>query len=116
MNQEITIKELFKKTVELQKLFSQLEEKPWTIDTFVIELLAEAGTLADSIMIQEGYRKLRHGQEEIDLEDDICDILFVLIMIANYYRIDIGKSYLSMVNSTQKKLEDQIENLGTSKK
>ncbi len=111
MNQEITVKELLKQTVELQKKFSQVEGKPWTVETFVIELLAETGTLADSIMIQEGYRKLRDGQEEIDLEDDICDILFVLLMIANYYGIDIGKSYLSMVNSTQKKLEAKIKNL-----
>jgi NTP pyrophosphatase (non-canonical NTP hydrolase) len=111
MNQEITVKELFKETLELQKLFSQLEGKPWTVEAFVVELLAEAGTLADSIMIQEGYRKLRSEQDKIDLEDDICDILFVLLMIADYYKIDIGQAYLSMISSTRKKLEAKIKGL-----
>ncbi len=109
MRENITIHEIMEKTTGLQKLFRKIENKPWTIDTFIIELLAEAGTLADSIMIKEGYRNLRTGQKPIDLEDDICDILFVLFMIADYYEINIGNSYLSMIASTRSKLEAKLK-------
>ncbi len=106
---KLTVKELVEQTKELQELFHKIEKKPWSIETFVNELLAEVGTLADSIMIKEGYRDLRKNQAPIDLEDDICDILFVLLMIANHYGIDVGKSYLRMVDITKKKIETKIE-------
>lgn len=105
MGSDLTVKDLVKETAALQKLLGRFEARPWTAEAFVIELLAEAGTLADSVMIKEGYRKLRDSQDAIDLEDDICDVLFVLLMIADHYGIDIGKSYLFMVNTTRKKLE-----------
>ncbi len=100
----MTIQELVDETKRLQNRFSELESRPWTIETYAVELLAEAGTLADSIMIQEGYRQIRPGQE-INLDDDICDILFVLIMIANHYSIDLEESYVSMLKSTFEKLD-----------
>ena len=109
MDEKITIQDLMKKTIELQELFRKIENRPWTIETFAIELSAEVGTLADSIMIKEGYRKLRSGQMPIDIEDDICDILFVILMIADYYGIDVGQSYLSMIESTRRKLEAKIK-------
>ena len=108
MDKAITIQELLEKTVEVQELFRKLEKRPWTIDTFLMELTAEVGTLADSIVIREGYRQLRKGQEPVDLEDDISDILFILFMIANHYGIDIGKSYLSMINKTREILKLKI--------
>ena len=108
MKEIITIQELVKQTKELQKLFRQAEHKPWTIDTFVMELLAETGTLADSIMIKEQYRKPRPIQPQINLEDDVCDVLFVLFMIADYYGINIEKSYKKMIDSTRKKLESSM--------
>lgn len=108
-NEDITIQKLIKKTVELRELFSKIEEKPWNIEAFMIELLAETGTLADSVMIKEGYRKTRSEGEEIDLEDDISDILFLLIMIAEHYNIDIASSYIQMIDSTHKKLNKKIQ-------
>ena len=104
MTGKMTIQELVDETRRLQKRFQELESHPWTIETYVMELLAEAGTLADSIMIQEGYRQLRPGQE-IDLEDQVCDVLSVLIMIANHYGISIEDAYVSMLRDTFEKLD-----------
>ena len=104
MTKKMTVQELVDETRQLHERFKELESRPWTIETYAIELLAEAGTLADSIMIQEGYRQLRPGQE-LDLKDDICDILFVLIMIANYYDISLEDAYASMLRETFEKLD-----------
>jgi NTP pyrophosphatase (non-canonical NTP hydrolase) len=116
MNEQITIQDLAQKTAELQDIFRKIENRPWDINAFLIELTAEVGTLADSIMIKEGYRELRPDQNPIDLEDDICDILFVLFMIADHYKINIGESYLSMINLTLKKLENKINSLPATSK
>lgn len=91
------------RSIEVSGAITQMESRPWTIDTYAIELLAESGTLADSIMIQEGYRPLRPNQE-INLDDDICDVLFVLIMIANHYGINLEEAYTSMLRTTFEKL------------
>ena len=102
--EKMTIEEMVAETRRLQMRFREVESRRWTIETYVVELLAEAGTLADSLMIQEGYRQLRPGQE-IDLEDDICDILFVLIMIADYYQICLEDAYASMLRNALEKLD-----------
>ncbi len=114
MTGNITIEELVCETKRLEKRFQEQESRPWTIETHVMELLAEAGTLADSIMIQEGYRQLRPRQK-IDLEDDISDIIFVLIMIANHYGISVGDAYTTMLRKAFKKLDKRQASIERTK-
>ena len=102
--ERMTIEEMVAETRQLQMRFREVESRTWTIEACVMELLAEAGTLADSVMIREGYRQLRPDQE-IDLEDDVCDILFVLIMIADHYQICLEDAYASMLRNTIGKLD-----------
>ncbi len=99
-------KTLIEQTRELHERFSLLNSRPWTIETYVVELLGEVGTLADTIMIQEKYRECRVGQE-LDLEDDIVDIIFILIHIADHYNIDLNKAYEEMLRVTAEKLNQQ---------
>jgi NTP pyrophosphatase (non-canonical NTP hydrolase) len=103
MTKGTTIQEIVDETRQLQNLLREKENRAWTIETCVMELLAEAGTLADSVIIQEGYRLLRPNQT-IDLKDDIADVLFVLIMIANHYGISLEDAYVGMLRETTEKL------------
>ncbi|MBE2266926.1 MAG: hypothetical protein IAE80_01755 [Anaerolinea sp.] len=107
MSHTMTVQEMIEKTKQLQQRFqTEQEQRPWTIDTYVMELLAEAGTLADTIVIKEGYRKLRANQD-IDLEDDIADLLFVVFTIAEHYGISIEHAYQSMLDATFAKLDNR---------
>jgi len=90
-------------TKKLKAVLQKREKRPWTIETYLVELHAETGTLADSIMIKEGYRTLRPN-DTLDIEDDLSDILFLLINIALHYGIDLETAYLSMVRTTLEKL------------
>lgn len=101
------MQELSKGTREITTLFDQLVG-PWNATTMMTELTAEIGTLADSVMITEGHRKPRPG-EVIDLEDDITDVLFLLIRLADYYHINLDIAYHRMLNRTQQKLKQLIE-------
>ena len=107
MNQEMSIAEMIKKTSDIIELFKQIEPRVWGVEAMAVELSAEVGTLTDTIMIQEGYRKLRPGTS-IDLEDDIADILFMLIRIANHYGIDLEKAYRTVLVETRQKLEARL--------
>lgn len=102
------VAELIEKTREIIRLFKEVEPRAWGVEAMAVELTAETGTLADTIMIQEGYRRLRAGGE-IDLEDDIVDIMFMLIRIADHYGIDIEAAYLKMLDITRTKIERRIQ-------
>ncbi len=101
----MTVRDALERTSTLLASLRAREQRPWTIEALSVELSAEVGTLADSVMIKEGYRKLRPGQD-VDLEDDIADVLFVVFAIALHYGVDVGGAYESMVASTHAKLDD----------
>ncbi len=98
---------LIHKTKEVIALYSQVETRPWGVEAMCVELCGEIGTLAESIMIKEGYRPIRDGTE-IDLDDDIVDIVFMLIRIADYYNINLEESYRKMLDETRQKIERRI--------
>ncbi len=103
MTEGTTIQEIVDETRQLKNRLREKENRSWTIETCVMELLAEAGTLADYVVIQEGYRLLRPNQM-IDLKDAIADVLFVLIMIADHYDISLEEAYSEMLKATTEKL------------
>lgn len=106
MAKDITIQQLVDETKRLNERFRELEARPWTIETFVAELLAETGTLADFVMIKEGYRPPRPNQS-IDFEDAISDVLFVLLSIADHYGVSVEEAYISMLRGAHDKLDQR---------
>jgi len=100
------VADMIRITREVTSLFDE-EVGKWDIPVMVTELVGEVGTLADSIMMKERYRPLRDG-DHIDLEDDIVDVLFMLIRIADHYEIDLESAYKAMIERTRKKLEDRM--------
>jgi NTP pyrophosphatase (non-canonical NTP hydrolase) len=93
-------------TREITRLFDQ-DVGEWNISVMLTELISEIGTLADSIMIKEGYRKPRND-EPIDLEDDIVDVMFMLIRIADHYHINLEEAYNNMIYHTREKLQTRL--------
>lgn len=97
------LSEMAEKSREINALFEQTAPRPWTIEALITELTAEVGTLADSVMIKENYRRPR-DTTELDLEDDIVDIIFLLFCIADHYHINIEDGYTKMLELTRAKL------------
>jgi NTP pyrophosphatase (non-canonical NTP hydrolase) len=100
------VSDMMAMTRETTRLFDKAVG-PWDMSVMVTELVGEVGTLADSIMIKEKHRPARNG-EEIDLEDDIVDVMFMLIRIADHYNIDVESAYEEMIEKTQRKLKDRL--------
>jgi NTP pyrophosphatase (non-canonical NTP hydrolase) len=108
------IAQMLDETRELVALFRQVEPREWSVEAMVVELSGEVGSLADSVMIQEGFRRPREVGS-LALDDDIADILFMLIRIADYYGIDFEEAYRKMVNVTRARLQQRISRIDQEK-
>ena len=60
MTGNLTVQKLVEETKRLQQRFQELESRPWSIEAYAMELLAEAGTLADSLMIKKPLLEIPH--------------------------------------------------------
>src|SRR5690349_14150553 len=101
------VSEMILLTRTVTRLFDKLVGE-WDASVMVTELAGEVGTLADSIMIREGHRPPRENSDAINLEDDVVDVLFMLIRIADHYDIDLEQAYKDMILETHEKLEQRL--------
>jgi NTP pyrophosphatase (non-canonical NTP hydrolase) len=108
------VSEMILMTRRVTRLFDKLVDE-WQPSVMVTELVGEVGTLADSIMIREGHRPPRESSDTIDLEDDVVDVLFMLIRIADHYDIDLEQAYKNMILETREKLEQRLRDRAASR-
>jgi NTP pyrophosphatase (non-canonical NTP hydrolase) len=95
----LTLQELVEQTRQLQRRLDARAGRAWTVDAYVVELLAEAGTLADAVMVQEGYRRLRPDHVPPDIASDLAGILFLLMGIADHYDVDLEAAYRGLIRT-----------------
>ena len=67
------------------------QNKPWTIHNRVVELMEEVGELSNAIQTDEGFKSKK--RKKSDLVDSVCDVLFEILNIAAYYKVDLDKEY-----------------------
>lgn len=76
---------------ETKAVAERIRNKNWTIHTRFVELVEEVGELANAIQTEEGFKSKK--RKKSDVTNSICDILFEIMMIADYYKIDLNKEY-----------------------
>jgi len=69
-------------------------------------LTEEVGELARIIARKFGEQSFKNNEENINLADEIADVLFVLICIANQTGVDLTKA---LENNLRKKTERDID-------
>ena len=69
-------------------------------------LTEEVGELARIIARKYGEQSFKNSEENINLADEIADVLFVLICIANQTGVDLTKA---LENNLRKKTERDID-------
>jgi NTP pyrophosphatase (non-canonical NTP hydrolase) len=102
------ISDMVERTRKVTTLFDEVVPRTWGIEAMMVELVGEVGTLADEIMLQEGYRATRKA-DPLRLEDELTDVLFMLVRVADYYHIDLERAYVTMLEMTEAKLHKVIE-------
>lgn len=84
----MTLNELKKET---KKIADKFHNENWTIHTRLVELVEEVGELANAIQTEEGFKSKK--RKKSDVTNSVCDVLFEVLLIADYYNIDLDKEY-----------------------
>lgn len=101
MSKEIGFREAVDLAKKVIRRFEKIEGKPWGIDGSMIELSKQVGDLARLVMVYENYyfsdrdkldEQYRVTKEKI--ADELADILFSVIRIADHYGIDLVKAHI----------------------
>jgi NTP pyrophosphatase (non-canonical NTP hydrolase) len=100
MDAGYTFQNLIDMTRKVIAAFDRVERRPWTIEATTIELMKQVGDLARRIMTQEQYylpdrdERSEYQTSVDDIGDELADILYCLIRIAEHYRIDLEAAHI----------------------
>jgi NTP pyrophosphatase (non-canonical NTP hydrolase) len=99
------------KTREIVKRFEKIEGKPWGIEGSMIELGKQIGDLSSLVMSQEGFYPSKRGEDNLKYKaskekigDELADILFIIIRLADLYNIDLEKAHYKALENANKYL------------
>jgi NTP pyrophosphatase (non-canonical NTP hydrolase) len=95
----LTLKESQKKVDEW---IQQFEEGYWPPLSMFASLVEEVGELGREINDLEGYKRKRKSSATA-LEVEVGDIIFSLICIANYYKIDLERAFWKTLGKYSKR-------------
>lgn len=92
--------------------FDAVEQRPWTVEATMIELMKQVGDLAAHVMMRERYylpdRKVgpKYSEDTAAIGNELADILYCLIRIADEYDIDLIAAHTAARQSELRYLEN----------
>jgi NTP pyrophosphatase (non-canonical NTP hydrolase) len=104
MPNSLPFQEVLEKTVAVIRAFKKVEQKPWGVEGSMIELSKQVGELSRHVMTFEGYYPkgreslLEYQTSKEKIADELSDILFMVIRIAEHYKIDLEKEHLKALD------------------
>ena len=100
---EKTFKQVVERSVEVIREFEKVEKRKWGIEGATIALQKQVGELAKQVMSFEGYYlpgrddSPEYATSKDRIADELSDILFMVIRIADHYNIDLEKEHLKQM-------------------
>ncbi|MHA1784241.1 MAG: nucleotide pyrophosphohydrolase [Candidatus Helarchaeota archaeon] len=98
---------------EVDEWINQFEEGYWPPLSMLASVVEEVGELAREINSLEKYKKKKNDINEIErISEELGDLLFSVICIANYYEINLEKAFEKII----KKYDERDKHRWTKKK
>jgi NTP pyrophosphatase (non-canonical NTP hydrolase) len=100
MTSAYSFPELINMTRMVIAAFDAAEQRPWTIEATMIELMKQVGDLSKHVMMVERYYLADRADDPIyattkdNIADELADILYCLIRVAEHYQIDLEQAHL----------------------
>ncbi len=98
---ELTFQEVVEKTNEVIEAFQKVEQRNWGVEGNMIELMKQVGQLSKNVMVFEKYYLAERMEDpnynkasKDEIGNELSDILFMIIRIANHYEIDLEKAHM----------------------
>lgn len=102
-------KNKYKKTVH--KWVSQYKDGYWDPFKILARLFEEGGELSREINHKYGPKKKKPGEKAGSIEEEIGDILFTIICMANSQNIDIDKAFEYAMHKAYNRDANRFEKL-----
>ena len=81
----------------------------WRPLEILARLTEEVGELARELNHEFGPKKKKDTEDENEIKDEIADIIFVLICLANSLNIDLDESFETMMRKIKNRDADRWE-------
>lgn len=95
-----TFQEIIDRSLEVINEFEKVEKRSWGAEGIVIELMKQVGEISKLIMVTEGYYMAgrdslpEYKSSKKKIGDELADIFFMTIRLANHYGIDLEEVHL----------------------
>jgi NTP pyrophosphatase (non-canonical NTP hydrolase) len=96
-----TLADLIEINQSVATAFDKRERRPWGVETLVLELSKQVGDLARAVLTTENYyladrdKHPAYGRGTSRIADELADILYCVIRLADHYEIDLEQVHLS---------------------
>lgn len=70
----------------------------WPPLSMICAIMEELGEVAREINSLEGYKPKKSEISDSSLGEELADLLFSIVCVANHYKIDLGKEFNNMIN------------------
>ncbi len=84
---------------QVDRWVSQFKDPYWQPHDILARLTEEMGELARQINIKFGPKKNDTIQNESSIDEELADILFSVICLANSLKIDLDKTFESLIEN-----------------
>ena len=104
MKNAMLFKDIIKKSLNVIGEFEKVEKRKWGVEGAMIELSKQVGELAKNLMVFEGYYMAgrdnlpEYSTSKEKIADELSDILFMIIRIAEHYKIDLEKEHIKQLD------------------
>ncbi len=97
------LKSAQEKSKIVNRKFMEARKMEWKPEVMLTDMAEEMGELANAILVERGFKS--KNRLRADLVDSLCDVLFDIFMIAEYYGINMEPEYDKVLKEMQKRIE-----------
>lgn len=83
---------------DVDDYISQFKEGYFPPLEMLARLTEELGELARALSYKSGFKKLKEGERADDVADELCDVIFVAICLANSLGINLDDAFSAAMN------------------
>ncbi len=83
---------------EVDDYISQFKEGYFPPLEMLARLTEELGELARALSYHTGFKKPKSGEKADDVADELCDVIFVALCLANSLSIDLDQAFAAAMD------------------
>jgi NTP pyrophosphatase (non-canonical NTP hydrolase) len=97
----MTFEEMLELNRRVVVAFDAVEQRPWAIETVMVELAKQVGDLSRRVSRAEGYylsdrvQRPEYVASTAAIGDELADVLYCLLRIADHYGVDLAEAHVT---------------------